>query len=461
MPLLPSINHSGFLSQECVTMKLQIILAGTAALLLLVTGPVNAQRQSESDSSAVGQSQQTQRQQQTSDEDSTEYRGSERAALGVMLSEGRDGQISISQVVSGGPAEQAGIRRGDQISKIDDQEVKAYRDVIRLINRKNPNDEISITVQRDGEEKQLNVSLEARDEVFDRDQQFTQRQPRRQSDDRFGRQTSRQDQWQTDRSEQQAYERSQQGRGQGDDRFNQRTDGQQGQWDSGRYADGRQRQYDDRSFQQDRSYRDQYDRGRDEQYSGQTARRTDDRYGDQYRQDTNSQRERFSERQSDRPTLGIGIRSDGGDLKVSQVYRGSPAEDAGLRRGDQIIAVEGRQVRSYDHLLGALDRHDAGDRVTLDIVRNGRRQQVEAQLQETDTYAREGQNRQQRPSQDRQDYSQDRGQTWEDRDRWDDRQRYESDREQRTGNREMDAGRKQSGEPYDADFDYLENDRDF
>ncbi len=376
------------------------------------------------------------------DEEATEYRGNERAALGVMLSEGRDGQVSISQVLSGSPAEQAGIRRGDKIKKIDNQEVNAYRDVIRLVNRKGPDDDIRITIQRAGEEKQLDVSLEPREEVFNQDQLFsmpTQNPDRGQSAQR----TSRQDQWRADSGG--LYERPQQVRSRNDQRFGQQPS-RRGPGQEGEYADNRRPQYDDRSYQSDR--REQGSRAGYDQNSDQVARRddrrADDRFYEQYDQRDARQREQYSQRQftqrqSDRPTLGIGLRTDGPALRVSQVYRNSAAEDAGLRRGDEIVEMEGRQVRSYEQLLQALDQHEAGESITLVIVRDGRRRQVDAQLQRPDEYSQQSWQQQRA-----------RGEQGQ----WDDRQPGADNQEQRTGDRDWEAGRKQTGEPYDAEFDF-------
>src|SRR5688572_15917276 len=74
----------------------------------------------------------------SADDDELEYRGMEHAALGVMLGE-RTGQgVRIRDLLSGSPAERAGLRVGDRIQKIDDKQMKSYGDVIRFVNRVKP-----------------------------------------------------------------------------------------------------------------------------------------------------------------------------------------------------------------------------------------------------------------------------------------------------------------------------------
>lgn len=56
-------------------------------------------------------------------------------------------------------------------------------------------------------------------------------------------------------------------------------------------------------------------------------------------------------------------------LLVLKVADDSPAEGAGLRPGDVVVAVDGREVESMDDLRRALERGD--DRLELRIVRKG------------------------------------------------------------------------------------------
>jgi S1-C subfamily serine protease len=85
-------------------------------------------------------------------------------------------------------------------------------------------------------------------------------------------------------------------------------------------------------------------------------------------------------------SLGVNARSvtDGtrdGAL-VLNVEPGSAASRAGIREQDVVIEVEGTPVGSSEELVVAVDAHDPGDTVTVQIVRDGRSQEVEATLDE-------------------------------------------------------------------------------
>ena len=55
---------------------------------------------------------------------------------------------------------------------------------------------------------------------------------------------------------------------------------------------------------------------------------------------------------------------------IAQVSEGSGAEKAGLQTGDIIIGTDGKEVKTIDELNEARDAHQAGENITLTIVRN-------------------------------------------------------------------------------------------
>ena len=65
---------------------------------------------------------------------------------------------------------------------------------------------------------------------------------------------------------------------------------------------------------------------------------------------------------------------------IAAVTDGTPAANAGLRNGDVVIAVNGERVDSSLALTAQVRERTAGDKVTLTIVRDGQRQEVEATL---------------------------------------------------------------------------------
>jgi len=67
---------------------------------------------------------------------------------------------------------------------------------------------------------------------------------------------------------------------------------------------------------------------------------------------------------------------------IEDVNAGSPAERAGLRRYDVIAAVDGRAVQDTSALIRTIASGEPGTRVSLQLVREGRAQDVEVELVE-------------------------------------------------------------------------------
>jgi putative serine protease PepD len=91
------------------------------------------------------------------------------AYLGVLLADGtgrqgdEDGADAsgavIARVESDGPADEAGVRRGDIVTAVDDQTVRDAASLTAAIRSHDPGDEVTLTVERDGEETTLDVTL--------------------------------------------------------------------------------------------------------------------------------------------------------------------------------------------------------------------------------------------------------------------------------------------------------------
>jgi Do/DeqQ family serine protease len=67
---------------------------------------------------------------------------------------------------------------------------------------------------------------------------------------------------------------------------------------------------------------------------------------------------------------------------ISGIAPNSPAVRAGLRDGDIIVEIEGKAITSARELSLEVARRGPGTRVRIDILRNGRRQEVNATLAE-------------------------------------------------------------------------------
>jgi len=65
----------------------------------------------------------------------------------------------VVAVVRGGPSDDAGIRRGDVIKRVDDEAVQDPEDVAAAIGDNKPGDQVDVVVERDGHTQTLHVTL--------------------------------------------------------------------------------------------------------------------------------------------------------------------------------------------------------------------------------------------------------------------------------------------------------------
>jgi S1-C subfamily serine protease len=67
---------------------------------------------------------------------------------------------------------------------------------------------------------------------------------------------------------------------------------------------------------------------------------------------------------------------------ISRVVSGSPANDAGIKDGDIVVAAEGRQVKSMDDLIGAIRRKNVGGRISLTFYQGGDKKAADVTVEE-------------------------------------------------------------------------------
>ncbi len=65
---------------------------------------------------------------------------------------------------------------------------------------------------------------------------------------------------------------------------------------------------------------------------------------------------------------------------VYQVFTDTPAEQAGLERGDVIVEADGTGIENDSDLFSLLRRRDPGDKVAFTVVRDGKEQTIEVTL---------------------------------------------------------------------------------
>ena len=79
------------------------------------------------------------------------------------------------------------------------------------------------------------------------------------------------------------------------------------------------------------------------------------------------------------PNSGLKVSADEGIL-IAKVVPGSPAEKAGLKAGDILSRINGKDVTDAGVVQQQVATQSVGDSIQLDVIRNQKRQQVSAKL---------------------------------------------------------------------------------
>ncbi len=84
-----------------------------------------------------------------------------------------------------------------------------------------------------------------------------------------------------------------------------------------------------------------------------------------------------------RPFLGVGLeRARDGGARIDSIVEGSAAEQAGLREGDVVVGYDGEAIETPWDLTRAVLKSEPGNRVEIEIERDGARQTVTAEIGE-------------------------------------------------------------------------------
>ena len=83
------------------------------------------------------------------------------AFLGVSTTDARRG-ARVTDITSGGPADDAGVRDGDLIVELGGRRVRSPTDLARAIDRRRPGDEVKVVVRRDGSRQTVRAELAER-----------------------------------------------------------------------------------------------------------------------------------------------------------------------------------------------------------------------------------------------------------------------------------------------------------
>lgn len=80
--------------------------------------------------------------------------------------------------------------------------------------------------------------------------------------------------------------------------------------------------------------------------------------------------------------IGVGTSPESGGLKVDYTMENTPARSYGVEVGDIILALDNVLVSSYSELTRERDKHQPGDAFTLNLLRDGRKLNVNARFKE-------------------------------------------------------------------------------
>jgi len=358
---------------------------------------------SASDSSSNDSNQSSDRDRSRSDRDSEDNnRDSQRdrnsssdshhqAALGVVL---YPNTLEVRRVMPNSPADEAGLRRSDDILTVNGQRVNSPDQLVRLIRQAGDDERVKIVVLRDGEHKTLRATLSSREEIFG--------QRGQQDEEQFASGANRAGSRQYSRSPQQ-YDRAEYGMW-NEDAYQGR--GYQGGYGTGNqgyarqdygYGGNNQQGYGQQGYGQQGYGQQGYgQQGYGRQGYARQGGYNNQGYNSSYGMPPEGYREeddRFAHyRRNRRGALGVTLDEDSrGPVRINHVYRGGPADEAGLRPGDEIFAVDGREIRSTEDLLRVLAGKHPREQIRLEIDRNGRERTIRATMGSPDeVFAEEG-----------------------------------------------------------------------
>jgi len=79
----------------------------------------------------------------------------------------------------------------------------------------------------------------------------------------------------------------------------------------------------------------------------------------------------------------FGVKDNEGVL-ITEVTEDSPAQEAGLKAGDVIVAIEDERISDYSDVKEIVAESDKGDKLTFTILRNKRQRKIEVEVGESE-----------------------------------------------------------------------------
>ncbi|HET6883592.1 MAG TPA: PDZ domain-containing protein [Pirellulales bacterium] len=359
----------------------------------------NSREGSSDEDRSSGRSSQSGRQQSDRQQSDRQQSG---ASLGVVLYNDDSNALEIRRVMPQSAAEEAGLQRGDEIISVNGRRVSSVDQLKRQISRAGADEEIEIGILRNGRKQTVEANLSSRRDYASRSRGRSQQQwnqgnygrneqyGQNQGYDDYGDEGYQGRQgYQGWSSRNNGYAQNYGNRGSSNQNYGNRGYGNQ-QYGNRGYGNRGNEQYGDEEYGDEYGGQNQGYANRGQGYGNQNYGQYGGRsYSRGSRQTDNGQDEdddRYSQgfrgsQGSDRAFLGVTLDENARDrVRVNDIYPNSPAAEAGLRRGDEIVAVDDEDVRSNRDLQRLLSQKDPDDDVSITVERNGRERTLRAML---------------------------------------------------------------------------------
>ncbi|HWB10747.1 MAG TPA: PDZ domain-containing protein [Pirellulales bacterium] len=291
------------------------------------------------------------------------------AMLGVTFYNDQSAPLEIRRVLPGSPAEEAGLERGDEILSVDGHRVSSVQQLRQRIDRAGTDEDVELGVLRDGRRRTVEARLTANQQSSWSQQQGWNRQSfagnrNRQggNEGQYGNQGQSFHSPEYEQGYWDGYERAQQelaqGRGNRGQEFASRGYQSQGYGNQGFGNQG----YGTQGYASQGYGSQSYQRG---------SRGAGNWQEEGYR----------GSRGGNQAFLGVTLdENDRDTARVSNVYPNSPAEEAGIRSGDEIVSIDDEDVNSSRDVRRILGQKDVDDDVSIEVQRGGRQRTLQATL---------------------------------------------------------------------------------
>ena len=302
--------------------------------------------------------------------------------------------LQVRRVVPGSPADEAGIRRGDTIRSVNGERVSSIQQLKQDLDEAGEDEDIELGILRNGRQRTLQANLSDQSAFRGRQAAGGQRWGQGGRNQSWQRSSQAQfndqdfdDQYAGAQDDmqggyQQGWNRGS-GRGFGSQANNRRGMNRQGYGQQGYQENYGQQGYGQQGYGQQGYGQEGFgQRGyQNDQFSGQDNYGEESNWQGQGYAGQAGRGSRGSGSRGNRPFLGVTLDEEAQNgVWVTGVYPNSPAEQAGLRRGDEILSVDDQDIDSYHELVDVLSQKSPGEEVSLEIDRNGRQRMVDATL---------------------------------------------------------------------------------